>query len=59
MAWLTFEEIGRAFEAGDQQVHVRYDPSGLYPERISIDPFILIADDESLFEVSEYVVLKP
>jgi hypothetical protein len=54
-----FEEIRRAFEAGDQQVQVRYDPIGLYPEWILENPLILIADDESEFEVSEFVVLQP
>jgi hypothetical protein len=54
-----FEEIAVAFEAGVQQVQVRYDPSGLYPERVLVNPFILIADDESLFEVSEFAVLQP
>jgi len=53
-----FEEIGRAFEAGAYQVQVRYDPSGLYPERILVDPSPVV-DDESLFEVSQFVVLQP
>ena len=54
-----FEEIAGAYKAGAQQVQVRYDPNGLYPERIQISPFILIADGESVFEVSEFVVLQP
>lgn len=54
-----FEEIAGAFDAGAQQVQVGYDPSGLYPERILVDPFVFIADDQSLFEVSELVVLQP
>jgi hypothetical protein len=54
-----FEEIGRAFKSGAQQVQVCYDPSGLYPERILVNPSVLIADDESEFEVSEFVVLQP
>ncbi len=54
-----FAEIGQAFESGAQQVQVHYDPSGLYPERVLVNPFMLMADDDSEFEISDFVVLQP
>jgi Family of unknown function (DUF6174) len=54
-----FEEIAQALKDGVEQIRVRWDPSGLYPERIEVDSVIGVADDESLFEASEFVVLQP
>ncbi|MGH7973304.1 MAG: DUF6174 domain-containing protein [Limisphaerales bacterium] len=55
----VFEQIGQAFEAGAEQVSVWYDPSGLYPARVVIDPLIRAADDDSIVEVSDLTVLQP
>jgi hypothetical protein len=54
-----YEEIGKAFEAGAEQVQVQYDPTGLYPERIVVDPVIRVIDDEDYYQVSEFTVLQP
>jgi hypothetical protein len=54
-----FEQIRHGFETGAQQVRVRYDPGGLYPEYILVDPFIRVVDDEGVFEVSQFMVLQP
>jgi hypothetical protein len=54
-----FGEIQREIEVGSEQVQVRYDPGGLYPERILIDRVRAFADDESLYEVSELVSMQP
>lgn len=54
-----FDEIAREVEAGAQQVQVSYNPSGLYPERVVVEPAILVTDNESVFEVSQFVVLQP
>ena len=54
-----FEQIRQGFETGAQQVRVRYDPGGLYPEYILVDPLLSVVDDESVFEVSEFMVLQP
>jgi len=54
-----FGEIRREFEAGSEQVQVRYHPSGLYPERIWVDRVLAFADDESLYEASELISVQP
>jgi hypothetical protein len=54
-----FEQIRQGFEAGVHQVRVRYDPGGLYPEYILVDPLLSVVDDESVFEVSQFMVLQP
>src|SRR5207249_4809365 len=53
-----FGEIRRAFEAASQQVQVRYDPSGLYPEWILVDRLLMAVDDETVIEASQLVVLQ-
>lgn len=54
-----YECIREAVDAGAQQVSVWYDPGGLYPERIEVFPLIGMADADSLFVVSQLVVLQP
>ena len=54
-----FEEIGREFAAGSEQVQVRYHSSGLFPARVVIDRIIRAADDESVIEASDFVSVKP
>lgn len=55
----VFEQIGQGFDAGAELVSVWYDPSGLYPARVVVDPLVRAADDESILEVSEFTVLQP
>jgi uncharacterized protein DUF6174 len=54
-----YEEIGKAFEGGTQQVRVQYDPTELYPEYILVDPLLRVIDDEQVYQVSEFTVLQP
>ena len=54
-----YEEVGKAFERGVEQVQVQYDPTGLYPERIVVDPILRVIDDEQYYFVSEFKVLQP
>jgi hypothetical protein len=54
-----YEEVGKAFERGVEQVQIQDDPTGLYPERIVVDPVMGIVDDEQYYFVSEFTVLQP
>lgn len=54
-----FGEIRREIETGSQQIQVQYDPSRLYPERIWMDRYVSMVDDESVYEVSDFVVVEP
>jgi len=54
-----FGEIGKALEAGAQQVAVTYDPTGAYPARVLVDRDTLMVDDESSFQASEMTPVQP
>jgi hypothetical protein len=54
-----FGEIGKALEAGAQQVAVTYDPTGAHPALVVVDRTTLTIDDESIFQASELIPVHP